>query len=297
MKFQPESGQKVIARGYLDVYAPRGEYQLVIDQVEPLGVGALELAFRKLHDRLAAEGLFRAEFKKELPPFPRHIAVVTSPSGAAIHDFLKILTRRWQSIRVTIIPTPVQGDLAAPQIAKAILATNKMRDRPEVLLVTRGGGSIEDLWAFNEEVVVRAIFESEIPVISAVGHEIDITLADLVADFRASTPSEAAEHIVPLEADVRAALFDFRVRMAKALQRRANIDRQRLDLLAVHPIFQRPHDRIEVLRNQLDEMNSRICRSQEFLFRDLNQKLTGLSKRLETISPLQVLARVQHYPG
>ena len=192
LAFDLQDGQQVVCRGDIDIYPPRGVYQLIIRQVEPLGVGALQLALRKLHQRLAAEGLFDPGRKRPLPRFPRRIAFVTSPTGAAVRDFLEVLRRRWRGASVLIIPAKVQGEGAAQDLVRGIRLANSLAEPPDVLVVGRGGGSLEDLWCFNEEPVVRAIHASRIPVVSAVGHEIDVTLSDLVADVRALTPSEAA---------------------------------------------------------------------------------------------------------
>jgi exodeoxyribonuclease VII large subunit len=197
LKFAMSDGLEVLCRGHLDVYAPRGSYQLVVDELEPKGVGALELALRKLREKLSAEGLFDPARKRPLPVFPKRIAFVTSPTGAAVRDFLEVLRRRWRGVEVLIIPARVQGDGSVTEIVAGIRAANRLKPAPDVLIVGRGGGSLEDLWSFNEEAVVRAIAASRIPTVSAVGHEIDVTLADLVADVRALTPSEAAERVVP----------------------------------------------------------------------------------------------------
>ncbi len=185
LRFNLEDGLEVICRGDLDVYPPRGSYQLVIRELEPRGEGALQQALRKLQQKLAAEGLFDPAHKKPLPRFPRRIAVVTSPTGAAVRDFVEVLRRRWQGVHVLIVPTRVQGEGAATDIAAAIQTVNRLSPSVDVMVVGRGGGSMEDLWCFNEEAVVRAIFASQVPVVSAVGHEIDVTLSDLVADVRA----------------------------------------------------------------------------------------------------------------
>ena len=202
LKFEPTNGLEVVCRGSVDTYPQRGTYQLIIRQIQPKGIGSLELALRQLRQKLSNEGLFDAERKKQLPRFPKHIAVVTSPTGAAIRDFLQVLVRRWNKIRVTVVPAKVQGAGSAEEVAEAIRLCDEMSETPDAIVVTRGGGSMEDLWSFNSEVVVRAIADSTIPVISGVGHEIDVTLADLVADVRALTPSEAAERLVPRLSDV-----------------------------------------------------------------------------------------------
>ena len=190
VRFDLHDGLEVICQGRSEVYAPRGNYQLIIEQIEPKGMGALELAFRQLRERLAREGLFDPARKRPLPSFVRQIAVVTSPTGAAIRDFLQVLGRRWRGADVLIAPVRVQGEGAAEEIAEAIEMLNRLARPIDCLVVTRGGGSLEDLWAFNEEIVVRAIAASRIPVISAVGHEIDVTLSDLAADVRALRPAK-----------------------------------------------------------------------------------------------------------
>jgi len=195
--FELEDGLEVVCGGYLEVYAPRGTYQLIVEQVEARGMGALERAFRRLYERLSREGLFDRQRKRPLPPLVRRIAVVTSPTGAAIRDFLQVLSRRWAGADVLIVPSRVQGEGAAEELAAAVAAVNRLRPAPDCLVLARGGGSLEDLWAFNEEVLLRAIVASRVPVVSAVGHEIDVTLSDLAADVRALTPSEAAELLAP----------------------------------------------------------------------------------------------------
>src|SRR4029079_4068591 len=192
LKFTLQEGMCIIVRGRLTVYELRGEYQIVMDSIEPKGVGALQLAFEQLKARLSAEGLFDEAKKTPLPPFPQRIGIVTSPTGAAIKDMLTVLYRRWPTLRVIVVPVPVQGEGAAQQIAKAVAWLNE-EDLVDVMIVGRGGGAMEDLWSFNEEVVVRAVAGSRIPVISAVGHETDVTLTDFAADRRAPTPSAAAE--------------------------------------------------------------------------------------------------------
>ena len=201
LRFELHDGLEVICRGNLGVYPPQGKYQLIVQEIQPKGIGRLELALRQLRQKLAQEGLFDPARKRPLPRFVRKIAVVTSPSGAAIRDFLEVL-RRWRGTDVLVVPVRVQGEGAAEEIAAAIQQVNRLRWPIDCLVVTRGGGSLEDLWAFNEEIVCRAIYHSRIPVISAIGHEIDVTLSDLVADVRALTPSEAAERIAPAAEEV-----------------------------------------------------------------------------------------------
>ena len=249
------------------------------------------MAFRQLHAKLAAEGLFKPEHKRALPTFPRRIAFVTSPTGAAIHDFLQILRRRWQGVEILVIPTRVQGDGAAEEIVASIQMANRLSPLPDVLVVGRGGGSLEDLWCFNEETVVRAIFSSRVPVVSAVGHEIDVTLADLAADVRALTPSEAAERVVPSAEEMLDRLRNHGRRLVGSLRRRATEARSRLDGLATRRVFRRPHQRVRDLARGLDEVEMRCNRALRNRVSQTRQRMVGLAGRLESLSPLAVLAR------
>ncbi len=291
VRFEMHDGLEVICKGHLEVYAPRGNYQLIIEQIEPKGMGALELALRQLREKLAREGLFDPARKRPLPSFVQQIAVVTSPTGAAIRDFLQVLGRRWRGADVLIVPVRVQGEGAADEIATAISTLNQLARPIDCLVVTRGGGSLEDLWAFNEEVVVRAIAASRIPVISAVGHEIDVTLSDLAADVRALTPSEAAELVAPAAEELFAQLSQMQKRMAAALRSHAAAARSRLDALARHPFFRRPFQRIFDLVRQVDELSARIYRAAGHRLRLARQQAQTLGARLESLSPLAVLAR------
>lgn len=291
LRFDLHDGLEVICEGDLEVYAPRGTYQLVVRRIEPRGIGALELALRKLKARLEAEGLFDPRRKRPLPKFPRRVAFVTSPTGAAIRDFLEVLRRRWKGVDVLVVPTRVQGEGAALEIAAAIELVNRLSDSVDCLVVGRGGGSLEDLWAFNEEPVVRAIHASRIPVISAVGHEIDITLADLVADVRALTPSEAAELVVPAAEEIMAALGGRQKRLLLALRRRAATVRARLDWLAGRRAFRRPFDRIHDAARRLDELSGRSRRALRTRLVHARRSLDGVAAQLDSLSPLKVLGR------
>lgn len=291
LAFDLQDGQQVVCRGDVDVYAPRGVYQLIIRQLEPLGVGALQLALRRLHQRLAAEGLFDPERKRPLPRFPRRIAVVTSPTGAAVRDFLEVLRRRWRAAHVLIIPAKVQGEDAAADLVRGIRAANSLTDPPDVLVLARGGGSLEDLWCFNEEPVIRAIHGSRIPVVSAVGHEIDVTLSDLAADARALTPTAAAAMVAPSIDEVRAGLDATRTRLSAALRARASDARARLDALAQHRVFRRPFDRLHDWARQLDDLELRAQRAIRYQNTRQRDRLAALAARLESLSPLGVLAR------
>lgn len=291
LRFDLQDGMEVICEGEIDVYPPRGTYQLIIRQIEPKGIGALQLAFRQLHARLSAEGLFDAAHKKALPRFPRRIAFVTSPTGAAIRDFLEVVRRRWQGVHVLVIPTRVQGEGAAAEIVRGIRQANRLVPRLDVLVVGRGGGSLEDLWCFNEESVVRAIFASEIPVVSAVGHEIDVTLSDLVADVRALTPSEAAERVVPSSEEIAATLRGCRQRLAAALRSNAAHARSRLDALAQRRALRRPFELVRELSRRVDELAMHASRAIRQRLARIQDQLAAHRARLNSLSPLAVLAR------
>lgn len=291
LKFDLADGLDVICHGHVDVYAPRGSYQLVIDELQPKGVGALELALRKLREKLTAEGLFDAARKRKLPAFPRRVAFVTSPTGAAVRDFLEVLRRRWRGVDVLVIPVRVQGDGAAKEIVDGIRLANRLNPRPDVLVVGRGGGSLEDLWAFNEEPVVRAIAASRIPTVSAVGHEIDVTLADLAADVRALTPSEAAERIVPAAEEISARMRGYQQRLRHAAHRRVMWLRARYDGLATQRPFHRPFDMIHDRSRRLDELALHATRMMRRILQDRQSRLARLAGKVESLSPLAVLAR------
>jgi len=271
--FELEDGLEVVCGGYLEVYAPRGTYQLIVEQVEARGMGALERAFRRLYERLSREGLFDRQRKRPLPPLVRRIAVVTSPTGAAIRDFLQVLSRRWAGADVLIVPSRVQGEGAAEELAAAVAAVNRLRPAPDCLVLARGGGSLEDLWAFNEEVLLRAIVASRVPVVSAVGHEIDVTLSDLAADVRALTPSEAAELLAPEAEELLLAA------------------RSRIDSLAEHRAFRRPLDRVHDLARRLDEWSLRCQQAIRRQVLMATRRMDFLQGRLEALNPLAVLAR------
>lgn len=291
LRFELHDGLEVTCRGRLEVYAPRGRYQLIIEAIEPRGIGALELAFRQLHERLSKEGLFDPARKRPLPRFPRRIAVVTSPSGAALRDFLEVLRRRWRGADVLVVPVRVQGEGACAEIAAAIRTVNRLSAPIDCLVVTRGGGSLEDLWAFNEEVVVRSIVASRIPVVSGVGHEIDVTLADLAADVRALTPSEAAERIVPAAEELGQTLRQYHRRLAAAIRSRAAEAGRRWQSLASHRLFRRPLALVHDLARRLDELEARSQRSIREGAVRARGRLETLAARLDALSPLAVLGR------
>ena len=290
LRFQLADGLAVVARGAITVYSPRGEYQLVIQRLEPKGIGALELAFRQLKEKLEREGLFDPARKKPLPPFPTHVAVVTSPTGAAIRDILTVIRRRFPALRITLYPVRVQGEGAAREIAEAVAELNRLGGF-DLMIVGRGGGSLEDLWAFNEEVVARAIAESDIPVVSAVGHEIDLTISDLVADRRALTPTEAAELVTPRRDQLLAELEGMRARLAQALRHRLAEADGRLRELSARLRPARLLEMVRLREQYLDDLGARWARAIERLAERARDRVLRVGVRLESLSPLGVLAR------
>jgi exodeoxyribonuclease VII large subunit len=266
LKFKPQDGISVIARGHLSVYEARGEYQFYVDYLEPAGIGALQLAFEQLKQKLAAEGLFDPARKKPLPVLPRTVGVVTSPTGAVIRDILRVLRRRFRNMNVLLYPAKVQGEGAAEEIVRGLEYFNK-HTVADVLIVARGGGSLEDLWAFNEEAVARAIAASEIPVISAVGHETDFTIADFVADLRAPTPSAAAELVVHRKQDFVDELRERARHMGQAVRLKLSEAREALTALRLHHVFQ-------TMRTRLGERAQRVDDDIVELARLMRQKLS-----------------------
>lgn len=288
--FELKDGMDVLMAAKVEVYAARGSYQLVATRVIPQGVGALQLALQQLKEKLAREGLFQPDRKRPIPRIPKRIALITSHQSAAVKDMLQVLTRRWPAVRVIVVPVSVQGDMAAPQIARALSKVHLIPD-VDVVITGRGGGSLEDLWAFNEEVVARAIANCRIPVISAVGHEIDVTIADLVADRRALTPSEAAELAVPDRAEFLSDLHALRIRLVNGLKRRAQTSRLRLDNLASRPVLTNPAQRIHHLTEQIDDLDERLHGTVKRRLEQAGQKLARFAESLNALSPLNVLAR------
>jgi exodeoxyribonuclease VII large subunit len=271
LKFKPQDGIAVIARGHLSVYEARGEYQLYVEYLEPAGLGALQLAFEQLKQKLAAEGLFETARKKPLPVLPRTIGVVTSPTGAVIRDILRVLRRRFRNMSVLLYPAKVQGEGAAEEIVEGVAFFNREQNA-DVIIVARGGGSLEDLWAFNEEVVARAIAASGIPVISAVGHETDFTIADFVADLRAPTPSAAAELVVHRKQDFIAELENRARHMAQMIRLQLSEARQRLTELRMHHAFQTVATRIAERAQQVDDGVASLDRSMRSRLNEARQE-------------------------
>jgi exodeoxyribonuclease VII large subunit len=291
VKFKLADGQKILVRGRVTSYEPRGELQLIISAAEPRDKGALQLALEQLKAKLQAEGLFDAERKNPLPPYPKSVGVVTSGQGAAVRDVIHVLSRRWPGLNILVWPVKVQGPGAAEEIAAAIRGFNSLASDTDVLLVGRGGGSIEDLWAFNEEPVARAIAESEIPVISCVGHETDWTVADLVADLRAPTPSAAAELAVPEKRAVSDAIAGFKDAMHQSLLDRLETLGARLKYAAAHPFLQDPRRLWEQRSQRVDELAARLPDALRRAVERLEMRLRVSAGKLDAISPLKVLGR------
>lgn len=290
LSFDPEDGMKVMVTGRLTVYEVRGNYQIEVGSIRPLGVGELQMAFENLKRKLAAEGLFDSEHKKPLPEFPERIGVVTSPTGAALHDILNVLRRRFPGIEVILRPVRVQGPGASEDLARAIQDFNKYGN-VDVLVIARGGGSLEDLWAFNEEIVARAIYASKIPTVSAVGHEIDYTISDFVADLRAPTPSAAAELIVRDRAAlldiVRGNWYTLNDRMLNTLRyRKENI----LHLLKSYS-FNRPIDQLRQFSQQIDELERSMAGNIGHMFEMVKARTASLRHRIQALNPHLVLKR------
>lgn len=286
LKFRPKDGMEVVVRGKISVYEPRGNYQIFCELMEPVGAGAMQLQFEQLKKKLELEGLFDKARKRPLPPMPKHVAVVTSPTGAAIRDILNILSRRFKGLRVTVVPTVVQGDAAAPQIVKAIELAQKMNDI-DVMIVGRGGGSIEDMWCFNDERVARAIANARVPVISAVGHEIDFTIADFVADLRAPTPSAAAELVCRNAAEVSERIVVLDKRLLKGYIHLSQILKHRLVGLAKRLVD--PKRRLQDLSQRSDELSQRLEAAMARYFSNCEQDVKLLRARLT--SPEEFILR------
>lgn len=290
LKFEPEDGMKVIALGSIDVYEPRGSYQLIVKRLQPVGVGELEIAFRQLYEKLEGEGLFDEERKQELPNYPFTVGIVTSPTGAAIQDMINVFTRRNRLMKLIIYPTAVQGTGAENEIAAGIEYFNT-RDDIDLIITGRGGGSLEDLWCFNTEPVVRAIAASRIPLISGVGHEVDTTLSDFAADYRAPTPSAAAEiaawELEPTVSGVR----ELSESMAESLHDLLEEGRDELDAILSRGVFANPLSLIQTRAQTLDISDSRFALAVKNAFLGKRNELALRAQRLDSLSPLKTLAR------
>lgn len=290
LRFRPENGMKVIAVGRISVFPRDGAYQLYCEDLMPDGAGDLNVAFEQLKARLEAEGLFDRAHKKPLPQYPHRIAIITSGAGAAIMDMLRILARRYPLSKVMILPVRVQGTEAPAEIVGAIRYANRYQ-LADVIITGRGGGSLEDLWAFNDERVARAIYASEIPVVSAVGHEPDVTISDYVADVRAATPSNGAELVAPDRQELLRHIAQLSARMTTMMEKQLSLSRRQLDMLAKKRVLQSPMHYIEDKRLALDYVHRRLIASSQQLLAGKKQKFISLMAKLDAMSPLKVLSR------
>lgn len=290
LRFLPEEGGRVVVRGEVTLYERRGQVQLVASSIQPVGKGDLRQQFEELVARLRGEGLFDPENKVPLPPMPRTVGVVTSRTGAAVRDIIKVLRRRMPSVRIVLSPCLVQGEGAAPDIIRALQRLDGWGGC-DVIIIGRGGGSAEDLWAFNEEAVARAVVAAKTPIVSAVGHEVDVSICDLVADARAATPSEAAEAVVPDMRESARRVRDLRLGLARALRRQVRESRTRLAALARSAVFRRPMDLVRERQQRVDEVRDRLGRSVRDNLTDAEKRMALLGIRLQGLSPLGVLTR------
>ena len=290
MKFTPADGLKVLATGELTVYVARGTCQFSISHLQPQGTGPLELAFRQLRERLEAEGLFDASRKRPIPRIPRRIALVTSPTGAAVRDLIQVITRRWPPADIVIVPVRVQGDGAAEEIARALGLVHRIPN-VDVVITGRGGGSLEDLWCFNTEIVARAVAACRLPVISAVGHEIDVSISDLVADRRALTPSEAGELVVPSCDELLETLRDAAERFRRTMLLKVDRFRLKLTALESRPVLQRPENLLLQRRQDCDLLADRLHRALQLQLERRRHQLAALAASMQALSPLKVLSR------
>lgn len=290
LPFEPENGMQVVVYGHVSLYEKTGQYQLYAEFLEPLGIGALQVAFEQLKEKLAAEGLFDGDFKREIPKNPSCIAVITSPTGAAVRDILQIVKRRDPNVKVAIFPTLVQGEQAAVDIIHSLKLVNEW-GKADVIILGRGGGSMEDLWCFNDENVARAVFASEIPVISAVGHETDFTITDFVADMRAPTPSAAAELATTPLTERREAFHRLELRLERDVSALLTSCRRRLDLLKSRPVMERPLERIYRTMMDVEETQQRLDKEMTNRLMQRAERWQYLTNRLEAVSPLAVMSR------
>lgn len=288
LKFKIADGLKVICSGKIDVYGPRGQYQIIIERIEPKGIGARQLAFQQLKDKLLKEGLFDPAHKKELPLMPFSVGIVTSSAGAAIRDILQILKKGAPCVDAVVRSVRVQGETAAAEIASAVAELNQFK-KVDVIIVSRGGGSIEDLWPFNEEIVARSIYDSRIPVISAVGHQINITLSDLVADVFVETPSAAAKIIVDKKNALLAQLDGIRGEMGFLISE--SINRLNNTLISLRHMLKSPHDQLLEKQQLLDELNAALNQNIRHYLNITAERMGSLIERLEVLSPLAILSR------
>lgn len=294
LRFRPENGMNVIVFGNVSVFPRDGAYQLYASAILPVGAGDLQAAFEQLKAKLSSEGLFDPSHKKALPEFPETIAVITSPAGAAVHDIIRILGRRWPMAKVLLLPVRVQGEEAPEEIAQALKTANEL-DIADLIITGRGGGSIEDLWAFNDERVARAVYASHIPVISAVGHEPDVTISDYAADVRASTPSNAAEIAVPDREEIEAGLSKLRRRLLVSFSNELSALRRQVNSLGEKRVLRDPSAQVDIRRMALDRLRERLVLSLEQELVHKKHSFIQLSSALDALSPLRVLTRGYSY--
>ena len=290
LKFRIENGMNVICAGRIGVYGKRGQYQLYIDKAEPKGIGALQIAFTQLKEKLYKEGLFDATSKKPIPRFPKTVGIVTSPTGAVIRDIINIINRRFENMHIVIFPAKVQGKGASDEIIDGIESFNRLKN-VDVIILARGGGSLEDLWAFNEEPVARAIYNSVIPIVSAVGHEIDYTISDFVSDLRAPTPSAAAELVVCKKIDIVSEIDSYRSRLKQALGNHVGIMERHLEGIMKRYAFKQPLFLIEQYQQSLDEGIKSLSQGLNFFVVKKAQALETAQARLKALSPVAILER------
>lgn len=290
VRFKPENGMKVLVHARVGVYEKSGSYQLYVQSMQPEGIGSLYLAFEQLKEKLSKEGLFNTEFKKQLPKFPKTIGIITSPTGAAVRDIIKVSKRRWPLSKLLLFPSAVQGASAPNELIRAVEYFN-IENSVDVIIIGRGGGSIEDLWAFNDEGLARAIFNSKIPVISAVGHEIDFTICDFVADVRAATPSHAAEIATPDIFELKMALASYTSRFNISIKNKLDNYKERLNFIANNRIFKNPQIVFEDKKLELVDLTENLITVMNTKITTFRSKLASCSASLNALSPLSVLSR------
>lgn len=289
--FSPEEGMKVIVKGRVTLFKSRGTYQVDVFEMEPFGIGELQIAFEKLKEKLLLEGLFEEEFKKPLPRFPSRVGLITSETAAALHDFQNVTARRFPSVELFLFPALMQGAGSGKSVCDAIRAANKLELKLDILVITRGGGSIEDLWTFNEEVVAREVFTSKVPVVSAIGHEIDYTICDFVADLRAPTPSAAAEMIFPDKTELLERINQFDYNLKIYLSERLNFYHSELENISKNYFFNKPLDLLGEYSMRIDDYRDEVSKVVNDKFNNINNRLSSIEKLLFNIGPEQTLKR------
>lgn len=290
LKFRPQDGMTVLVRGRVSVYEVTGQYQFYIDDMQPDGIGALNLAFEQLKSKLSSEGLFDESHKKPLPPYPKKIGVITSPTGAAVQDIFRILKRRYPLGEIVMCPVLVQGENAAVQLTSAVERFNSLKCA-DVIIIGRGGGSIEDLWAFNDEKLARAVYNSEIPVVSAVGHETDFTICDFVADVRASTPSAAAELVSPEIDSMKSDILYYQKKLYDLITSKISFEKQQLEHLSKSKVLSSPLEIVHNRNMKLDMLTARMKTAYMTILSEKQRKFASLNAKMDALSPLKILSR------